>query len=415
MRPLEGISLRIERAAGVIARKGRKEFVSEDYRTSFLFYLAKKGVRKGFLKNLAQKLGVCFDEIDEFIEEGKRIPDLREEIGEFISYLANQPSGHTTTPLRATLWIANTCNLRCKHCGNSSGSPGENELTTRELRDIIQRLGELDVMKVSITGGEPLLREDVYTILRHASKNIPYVFLTTNGWLCADKEVARRVARYVHSVKISLDGMKFHDWLRGEGSFERAVQSIRNFLEFGVGVKIQTTLMRQNIREIIPMIEFLAREVPEIYRVDIVPVSIIGRAKKEFAPPPELYRDFKNSLEKKHFPFNVRLVHTFCNSSCQALRTLCDISYDGTVYPCSFLRIPLGNVREEDILDIWTSENANYVRKILSPEFLLTSCEYRYSCNGGCAANGVIMKTAHLCDRYCWRRWDYAGLTSKDI
>ncbi len=423
MRFSDDTVVRIERAYGALAQRGRVRYTSRDYRVLFLFYLICKGTYdEQDITKVAERLKISeeYEHIKTFLKEDSRpgVPlNLDDEIQEFVNHLSTQPATYTTSPLMVTFWITNACNLRCRHCGNSSGERFENELSTEEILQIIEQLRNIGVIKLSITGGEPLVRKDVFQILRKARNEIPRVSLTTNGWFTAKRSEAQKVSRFVDTVKVSLDGLTAHDWIRGKGSFERAVQSIKNFLELGVGVKVQTTVMRQNYSEIIPLLEFLKRETPGIYKVDIVPLSIIGRATKELMINPLEYRNLLNKLRTlRDYPFKINVIHTFDGkNSCQALKTTLDISYDGTVYPCSFLRIPLGNLREEDILSIWNSEKSQKIRKLLSPENLLTFCPDAYACNGGCAANGVILGTARLCDRYCWRRWDCAGSTSKNV
>jgi len=128
------------------------------------------------------------------------------------------------------LHITNLCNLKCKHCYASAGNELNNELTYDEIIDIIDQLAEMNINYITVSGGEPLARKDVYEIIQYIkSKNIN-VMITTNGTLI-DEEVVKKLKELkIDSVQVSMDSHipEIHDKFRGvEGSFDRAVQAIK--------------------------------------------------------------------------------------------------------------------------------------------------------------------------------------------
>jgi sulfatase maturation enzyme AslB (radical SAM superfamily) len=119
------------------------------------------------------------------------------------------------------LWIhvTNKCNLRCKHCHLSSGASFQDELTTEEIFSIVSQAEQLGVKLLVVTGGEPLVREDILDILNYASEHIDRVLLLTNGTLITD-EIAEKLKEFKVDVQVSLDGaqQETQDFIRGKGS-----------------------------------------------------------------------------------------------------------------------------------------------------------------------------------------------------
>lgn len=129
-------------------------------------------------------------------------------------------------PLFVGFSLTNKCNLSCKYCKTSLLKT--TELDTNHIIKIINQLGKLGCQKIWLTGGEPLLRNDLSDILKTCRKNKIYSIIATNGWLI--KEQIETI-KYADEIVISLDGpKKIHDYLRGPGSFDR-IQTSLNILK----------------------------------------------------------------------------------------------------------------------------------------------------------------------------------------
>ena len=102
--------------------------------------------------------------------------------------------GELSAPLSVFLDITNRCNLRCRHCSASAGVPLDDELTTGEWLALIRRLAELKVFKVTVSGGEPLTRPDVFQLLDELERHHIAIRLNTNATL-VDREMADRNSR----------------------------------------------------------------------------------------------------------------------------------------------------------------------------------------------------------------------------
>ncbi len=169
---------------------------------------------------------------------------------------------HGTTGGRGPVVVWNctrTCNLNCIHCYSSSGSetyPGE--LSTEEAYRFIDDLADFDVPVLLFSGGEPLLREDLFELLQYAGEQGIRATLSTNGTLIDREAAGRFKALGLGYVGVSLDGVgEKHDRFRGQkGAFDRALQGIRNCFSAGLRVGLRFTVTRHNLDQ-----------VPEVFRL----------------------------------------------------------------------------------------------------------------------------------------------------
>ena len=159
--------------------------------------------------------------------------------------------------------ITRTCNLRCVHCYNDSGTDkASNEVSTTEAKGVIDDLADFGVPSVLYSGGEPLTRPDLFDLIEYTVGRGLRAVISTNGTLIKP-DVARRIKELgVSYVGISLDGIgPINDTFRGvAGAFERAVRGIRNCQEAGVRVGLRLTLTRRNVQEMEKLFDFFEAE-----------------------------------------------------------------------------------------------------------------------------------------------------------
>jgi radical SAM protein with 4Fe4S-binding SPASM domain len=159
--------------------------------------------------------------------------------------------------------ITRTCNLRCVHCYNDSGLGKTcDEVSTVQAKAVIDDLAQFGVPSILFSGGEPLMRHDLFELIEYAVGKGLRTVISTNGTLIAvDK--AREIKRLgVSYVGISLDGIgPINDKFRGvSGAFERAVQGIRNCQNAGVRVGLRLTLTRRNVQDVEGLFDFFEAE-----------------------------------------------------------------------------------------------------------------------------------------------------------
>ncbi len=159
--------------------------------------------------------------------------------------------------------ITRKCNLQCVHCYNDSGMGRTcNEISTDHAKAVIDDLAGFGVPSILFSGGEPMLRHDLFELIEYAVGKGLRTVISTNGTLIGE-EKAREIKRLgVSYVGISLDGIgPINDKFRGvSGAFERAVQGIRNCQNTGVRVGLRLTLTRRNVQDVEGLFDFFEAE-----------------------------------------------------------------------------------------------------------------------------------------------------------
>ena len=324
-------------------------------------------------------------------------------------------SRHTSAPIYMTLGITSGCNYRCKHCGNNSLTPQETDLTPEEIYKLLDEMVDLNLLKINFTGGEPTTNPKLLDYIRYVKGKIPRITITTNGSLITDEMAKKLKEAGLNMAKISIDGLsEFHNQFRNfENAYEKAINAIKNFKKYGVEVRVQSTLTKNNTKDLLDLMEVLSDL--KISHQTIVPVCPIGRADKEMMLDKESYKSFiiemhnkvKYLIEKGTTTnFQIRpvfgareLFEGLSNTSfetlsmkysCEALQNTMEVQPNGDVVPCSFLSLSIGNVRKNNLIDIWKSLHANELRTLFennkNNEHCL-NCKKNDLCNGGCIAN----------------------------
>lgn len=160
--------------------------------------------------------------------------------------------------------LTKTCNLKCVHCYTDSESMKyPNELTTEQAKAVLDDLAEFKVPAVLFSGGEPLVRKDIFELARYARDRGLHVVLSTNGTLI-DKPTAEKFKELQFAyIGISLDSAipAIHDEFRGvKGAFERTMAGFRYCVEVGQKVGLRLTLTRHTARDLDRLFDFIESE-----------------------------------------------------------------------------------------------------------------------------------------------------------
>ncbi|MGY6216151.1 heme d1 biosynthesis radical SAM protein NirJ [Methylolobus aquaticus] len=167
-------------------------------------------------------------------------------------------------PGPVVIWnLVRRCNLACKHCYTTSADidfPGE--LSTDEVFTVMDDLKAFRVPVLILSGGEPLLRPDIYDIAARAKGLGFYVGLSSNGTLITDENIDRIAAVGFDYVGVSLDGLRdTHDaFRRSKGSFERSLAGVRLCVAHGLKVGLRFTLTRDNFADFPGMLDLMEQE-----------------------------------------------------------------------------------------------------------------------------------------------------------
>jgi radical SAM protein with 4Fe4S-binding SPASM domain len=320
---------------------------------------------------------------------------------------APDPSGVSTKAV--FLNVTTRCNLRCPTClANASASAESDEAPTSVWQEIMDKLADAGVSTVIVTGGEPTMRKDIFDLLRYARDRFGQVYMNTNGTLLTP-EICGQLRGLVDRIHVSVDGStaEIHDWFRGKGNFNRAIQGTQ-FLK-GAGVEhigLSPTLTGVNIQDLPNMVD-LSISLGVALRTSVfLPVgrgacnaSVLTPSTQQLV---DVFRDTHVALlghsddeleNQKQF---MVLQPTTPRLNCGAGRWTVSVTGDGMVYPCNALWTPdhvMGNLLEAESLTGLVRES-HITRQLdaitVDKRVSCRSCDVRYLCGGGCVAHSYI-------------------------
>ncbi len=155
--------------------------------------------------------------------------------------------------------ITRNCNLKCVHCYNDSGvGKTFNDVTTEQAKAVLDDLAEFGVPSVLFSGGEPLMRHDLFELLEYAGNKGLRTVISTNGTLIKADTAQRIKDAGVSYVGISLDGIgEINDKFRGvSGAFAKTVEGIKNCQSAGVRIGLRLTLTKGNVEDLDALFDF---------------------------------------------------------------------------------------------------------------------------------------------------------------
>jgi AdoMet-dependent heme synthase len=264
-------------------------------------------------------------------------------------------------PLSVHLDLTYRCNERCLHCYLDHDDHGE--MTTVEIKDLLDQMADAGVFYLTLSGGEILMRRDFFEIVEHARARTFCIKLKTNGVLIREKEAERLRALGVESVQISVYSHRpeVHDAItKMPGSFRQSIEAVRFLRKQGLHVTMANVLMVQNAQDY-SGVRALAAELGASFTMDptITPMmdgdrSILG-LNVDKAALKEVFRDedLVGNVEEYCAPPQGVDEEALDMLPCSAGHTACYVSPYGDVYPCVQFPLPTGNVRRTKFLDIW--------------------------------------------------------------
>lgn len=300
------------------------------------------------------------------------------------------------------------CNLTCRHCYRDAGEKSKEELTTPEGMTLIDEIARAGFKIMIFSGGEPLLRPDIYTLIEHARKSGLRPVLGTNGTLITGEVAHRLMEAGTAAIGISLDSTDpdQHDRWRGvQGAWKTTVEGMEVCRRAGLTFQINTTVVDWNYQQIESLTDFAVAKGAVAHHIFfLVPA---GRAVniEEESLRTEQYEQLLHRILKKQQEVDIELKPTCApqfmrvarqmglklrfKKGCLAGTAYCIISPRGDVQPCAYLDIPLGNVREVSFNRLWRDHPV--LNNLRSGEYqgACGSCEYRRIC-GGCRARAYF-------------------------
>lgn len=321
------------------------------------------------------------------------------------------------------------CNARCIYCALDCGDRQTDVLTTEDTLRLVDQMVVSGGRRIVLSGGEPLLRADIFDIMRHVKGRGLQLRVTTNGWLL-DPGAAREFARHADCATLSMDATDpvIHDELRGGGSHQAACAALQNLIAAGMAGKtvLSMTVTRLNIHAITDVTEFAAAQ--GLAGVNISGVFSRGRAPAQWAriglSDDDRMRVFETVWkETERWGDALRISADVCSeyrkillghspkagaASGEDYLPGCDaggyllVDWRGDVYPCPGMdglqTFRMGNIRESSLPDILAGARWRDIQKELVSRDELKgqglancrACTWRYFCGAGCVAAAYL-------------------------
>jgi len=300
------------------------------------------------------------------------------------------------------------CNLSCGYC-RASAMPGPDgqELSTEEAEAFLDSLAPLKPM-IILSGGEPLLRPDIFHLARRAAALGMRVSLASNGTLLTP-EVAEQIRESgISRVSISLDGpvREKHDTSRGQGSYDAAMRGIRS-LAGRVPFQVNFTLTRRNESEVSAMFDLAEREGAAALHFFFVVATGRGREEDQISPQrqEELLYEIDRLRQERSLEVHVTCAPQYARiaaqggaageggagrrgrrpGGCLAGRSFVFVSRKGEVYPCGYFPLSAGSIREKNFIEIWQNSPLLLALRERALTGRCGSCPHSAIC-GGCRA-----------------------------
>ncbi|MBI4829799.1 MAG: radical SAM protein [Nitrospinae bacterium] len=381
--------------------------------------------------------------------------------GKQSSHMKARPHAHAVPKSAAerrpvTAWnITRTCNLKCVHCYSDSEEKAYNgELSTQEGKNLITDLAQFKIPALLFSGGEPLIRKDLWELADHGRQLGMRMTLSTNGVLIDDKTAARIKEIGFTYVGISLDGIgEVNDRFRGkEGAFKKAMKGFQNCVAAGQKVGLRMTLTRHNYENLHGIFDFIEAE--NIQRACFYHLVYSGRGlgisdedltHEETRHALDIIMERTLDFHKRGLQKDILTVDNHVDGPYLYLKLreinpekagkvreqlewngggryssgvgFGDIDFLGNVHPDQFwMHYSFGNVRERRFSEIW-QDTSNPLMSLLKNRFdhlkgKCTKCQFLNMCGGALRVRAdIVYKDAGAPDPACYLSDEECGIT----
>ena len=317
------------------------------------------------------------------------------------------------------LHVTNRCNLLCPHCLVNAGRTPIEEMNTAAFVSLIRNLGARKCAEVHFTGGEPLVRSDILTLIETVLDLGMEPVLQSNGLLLTNATVGRLRDLGLGRIVVSLDGLSGqHDLMRGlVGAFDAAINSIKLCVERGFNVRVTTTAYSQNLNDIPALISLFERMGVKRYSVNYATPMKNGRIDVGPLVDTSAWMDLCSRLDQHSGAMEVTYepsmvsrtsLEDFSGKSCECKIFKDDwflVRCDGEVFPCYLFfdraDLSLGNVTRDPLDGIFSTPGMAYVKRCGRQDLPAgcNGCRLSKDCQGGCL--GYRLRTDGARDPRC--------------
>jgi radical SAM protein with 4Fe4S-binding SPASM domain len=306
--------------------------------------------------------------------------------------------------------LTKRCNLNCDHCyldADFRGGLRSDELTTEQCFRVVDQIAEVNPNAFLIlTGGEPLLRPDIYDIIRYAAEKKFMVVLGTNGTLINHANARKIKEAGAHGVGISIDSMvaEKHNRFRGvDQAWESSMRAFDVLKEVGVDFLIQMSVSDMNYREIPEVVEFSEKIGAVAFNLYFLVCTGRGQGNTDISNA--AYEEALKLLYQEQMKYRGRLmINSKCapqykrvvyendpdsvytrtyTGGCPAATHYSRITPEGDLTPCPFIAESVGNLKTSTFKELWY--NTTLMRELRNRKNLegkCASCEFSSMCSG---------------------------------
>lgn len=318
----------------------------------------------------------------------------------------------------------NKCNMFCSHCYRDAGVEAEHELSTSEGKELIEEIAKAGFKILIFSGGEPMMRPDIYELVEHAVKSGIRPVLGSNGTLITEEAAARLKKAGVMGVGISLDSLdgSKHDIFRSyKGGWNETVRGMENCVKAGLPFQIHTTVMKWNMDEILDITDFAVEKGAAAHHTFFLVPTGRGTDIEDQSLTPQEYEDIITKIMSKQKEVSIELKPTCApqfmriakqmgmnlrfGRGCLAGTGYCIISPVGNVQPCAYLDMPLGNVRDIPFSKLWKENSVLNELRTLDYKGKCGKCAFKKSC-GGCRARAAYYSDGDYMAEDNWCLYD---------
>lgn len=317
---------------------------------------------------------------------------------EFLNYSRDK---FFSAPLRVFIDITSSCNLRCAHCFTDSGWRAKDELKTEEIYHLIDQMRDSGTFLLSVAGGEPLARRDIFQIFEYCrSKQIDLSF-TTNGTLVTERIAKKLDALQLKTITVSIDGIEcHHDRIRGEGNFQKAIRGVQILKQYcpSATIAIKNTINQLNKSDYKALIQ-VAEDLG--VHIKFNPIRKFGRAdtNNDLLINQQDYIAFLKGVQDVKAQVKVSIPKTPLDKTpydfikvgfgCVGGKETCNIASNGNFSSCAFLGkdYVVGNIKQDTFKDLWIKTNHSVDWE---GNEICKNCPAYMDCRGGCRSRSLF-------------------------
>ena len=330
---------------------------------------------------------------------------------------------------RLIAWeLTRSCNLDCIHCRAAARfGPYPNELTTQECMDFMENVASFAKPIMIMTGGEPMLRDDIWDIAARGTELGLRMVMAPCGFLVTEETAKRMIEVGIQRVSFSIDGLteESHDnFRRVPGAYASVMKAIDNANKVGLDFQVNTTITKHNLHELPELLDLVIKLGAKAYHPFLlVPTGRGANLKDQEISPedyektltwfyemrdqvpiqfkptcaPHYYRIFRQKEKEKGIKVTPE-THGLdaMSKGCMGGQSFAFVGHQGQVQICGFLDVECGDIRKQPFKEIWdTSKVFQEMRAWDDYNGRCGYCEYKSVC-GGCRARAYAFTNEYM-------------------